>query len=75
MQISPEMKNNLKALAEDADVPDSAEDADMPDSARRVVREYLSRLEKALRLNDEPPVSEKEKAMTRSAIHKGRKSR
>jgi hypothetical protein len=34
MQISPEMKNKLKALAEDAD---------MPDSARRIVREYLSR--------------------------------
>ena len=34
MTISPEMKNKLKALTEDAD---------MPDSARRVVREYLSR--------------------------------
>jgi parallel beta-helix repeat protein len=32
--ISPEIKNKLKALAEDAD---------MPDSARRTVREYLSR--------------------------------
>jgi predicted transcriptional regulator len=34
MPISPEIKNRLKALAEDAD---------MPDSARRAVREYLSR--------------------------------
>ena len=34
MPISPEMKNKLKALADDADVPDSA---------RHVVREYLSR--------------------------------
>jgi hypothetical protein len=34
MPISPEMKSKLKALANDAD---------MPDSARRVVREYLSR--------------------------------
>src|SRR6266496_5872952 len=34
MQISPEMKNKLKALAEDAD---------MPDNARRAGREYLSR--------------------------------
>ena len=34
MQISPEMKNKLETLAEDAD---------MSDSARRVVREYLSR--------------------------------
>jgi parallel beta-helix repeat protein len=34
MPISPEMKSKLKALADDAD---------MPDSARRVVREYLSR--------------------------------
>ncbi len=34
MPISPEMKSKLKALAEDAD---------MPDNARRVVREYLSR--------------------------------
>ena len=34
MQISPEMKSKLKALTEDAD---------MPDSARRAAREYLSR--------------------------------
>ena len=34
MPISPEMKSKLKALADDADVPDSA---------RHVVREYLSR--------------------------------
>jgi len=34
MPISPEMKSKLKALADNAD---------MPDSARRVVREYLSR--------------------------------
>jgi Pectate lyase superfamily protein len=34
MPISPEMKSKLKALANDADVPDSA---------RRVVREYLGR--------------------------------
>jgi hypothetical protein len=34
MQISPEMKNKLKALADDADVPDSA---------RRALREYLNR--------------------------------
>jgi Pectate lyase superfamily protein len=34
MAISPEMKSKLKALADNAD---------MPDSARRVVREYLSR--------------------------------
>ena len=34
MRISPEMKSKLKALADDAD---------MPDSARRIVREYLSR--------------------------------
>ena len=34
MPISPETKSKLKALANDADVPDSA---------RRVVREYLSR--------------------------------
>jgi hypothetical protein len=34
MQISPEMKSKLKALAEDGDITDSA---------RRIVREYLSR--------------------------------
>jgi hypothetical protein len=34
MPISPEMKSKLKALADNAD---------MPDSARRVVREYLDR--------------------------------
>jgi hypothetical protein len=34
MQISPEMKNKLKALAEDADVSDSA---------RRVLHKYLDR--------------------------------
>jgi Pectate lyase superfamily protein/Right handed beta helix region len=34
MPISPKMKSKLKALADDADIPDSA---------RRVVREYLSR--------------------------------
>ena len=39
MPISPKMKNNLKALAEDAD---------MPDSTRRVVREYVSRWEEVL---------------------------
>ena len=34
MPISPEMKSKLKALANDAD---------MPDNARRVIREYLAR--------------------------------
>jgi hypothetical protein len=34
MQISPEMKSKLKALAEDADVSDSA---------RRVLHKYLDR--------------------------------
>ena len=34
MPISPEMKSKLKALADDAD---------MPDSARRALREYLNR--------------------------------
>jgi len=34
MQISPKMKSKLKALAEDAD---------MPDSARRSVHKYLDR--------------------------------
>ena len=33
-RVSPEMKNRLKALAQDAD---------LPDSARRVVRQYLGR--------------------------------
>jgi len=46
LQISPAMKDKLKALA-------NSDDAGMSDFARRALRQYLERYEKATRLNDE----------------------